>query len=176
MISSRLLVVTMITLFAVAMRFLPHPPNFAPVAALALFAGSLCRSKKIGLLIPVIAMLVSDWMLGFHSLMLVVYGCLIFNVVIGQYWIGQSGRQPSKLVAASVIGSCLFFCATNFACWLSFYEPNLNGFISCYTLALPFFRNTLLSDLTYTTLFFGAVALAKSTLPVRHRSTLAMDA
>ncbi len=174
--SSRLLVMTVITFFAVVMRFLPHPPNFAPVAALALFAGSFCHSRKLALFIPLIAMLISDWMIGFHSLMLVVYGCLIFNVLIGQYWIGQSRRQPTKLIAASVLGSCLFFCVTNFACWLSFYEHNLSGFIRCYTLALPFFRNTLLGDMAYTTIFFGAFALAKGTLPVERPTLVARDA
>ena len=174
--SPRLFAIMAIIVVAAAIRFIPHPPNFAPIGALALFGGTLFRSKKLALLIPVLAMLISDWMLGFHSLMLVVYGCFIFNVFLGQYWIGKDPRNSARIGVASILGSCVFFIVTNFACWLSFYEHDLTGLASCYAAALPFFRNTLLGDAVYTTVFFGALAWAEWRLPAVRRSSMTCNA
>src|SRR3989344_3080649 len=70
-----------ITLGALS-RLLLHPPNFTPVAGLALFSGSHL-GKKSRFVVPLVAMLISDVFLGFHSTMVYVYGSFIIITFLG---------------------------------------------------------------------------------------------
>jgi len=101
-------------------------------------------------------MILSDVILGFHSTQLVVYLCFILIGLIGNYAL----NKPSlKLVGfASLASSGLFFIVTNFAVWAfgTMYEKTLNGLLTCYLMAIPFFWNTLIGDLFYNTLLFGS--------------------
>ncbi|MDO8435315.1 MAG: hypothetical protein Q7S89_01375 [bacterium] len=143
--------------FIVIMRLIPHPANVAPVAAAALFAG-VYLSKRWALVVPLIAMLVSDLAIGTYEpiIMLSVYGCFAFSVVLGM-WVRRN-KNALTVVTASLGGSIVFFLVTNFAVWAvgSWYPHTLAGFLTNYTLALPFFRNTLLGDLFFVGAFFGA--------------------
>ena len=157
---------TAFTLFSIFMRLLPHPPNAAPVAALALFAG-VCFGKRWGWALPVTAMLVSDFFIGFYDLrlMAVVYASLLFPFLIG-----RALRRNTALVsvfAGSLSGSIFFFLTTNLAVWSlsDWYPHTAHGLVLSYVAGLPFFRNTLAGDLVYTAFFFGAYA----TLPFLKR-------
>lgn len=142
---------------AVILRALPHPPNFAPIAALALFGG-VYFSKKIGLIVPILAMIISDFFIsGFYNftLMVSVYGSFLLCVALG-FWLKKHKRWYTVL-GSSLLCSVLFFIITNFAVWLftSWYTRTLSGLIQCYTMAIPFFRNTLFGDFFYVIAFFG---------------------
>ncbi|PIY71128.1 hypothetical protein COY88_01915, partial [Candidatus Roizmanbacteria bacterium CG_4_10_14_0_8_um_filter_35_28] len=142
----------LIILLAVVARLIPHPPNFAPIAGLALFSGSHFK-KKTALLIPLAAMFVSDLFLGLHLVIPFVYLSFILTTFIGSK---LKSLKFSNLLLASLGSSVLFFLITNFGVWLMFsmYPKTLEGLVQCYTMAVPFFRNTLLGDLFYTFSFF----------------------
>lgn len=148
----RLISYAAIILLAVIARLIPHPPNFAPIGGLALFSGSHFK-KKIVLLIPLTAMFLSDIFLGFHKTIPYVYVSFIIIALIGGL-IKNSKWQ--SLLKASLISSVLFFLITNFGVWAtgSMYQKNLGGLMQCYGFGVPFFRNTLISDLFYTFSFF----------------------
>ena len=141
-----------IVILAVVTRLIPHAPNFAPIGGLALFSGSHFK-KKIALAIPLIAMFLSDIFLGFHKTIPYVYLSFIIIALIGG--LIKSNKWQS-LLSASLISSVLFFLITNFGVWAngSMYQKNLNGLMQSYAFGIPFFRNTLISDLFYTFSFF----------------------
>lgn len=147
-----------IIFFAVVLRLLPHPPNFAPIAAIALFGGTYL-DKKYALMVPLLVMLISDFFLGLHQTMAFVYGSFLLIGLIG-LWL-KKHKNLKKILLATISSSILFFIITNFGVWLvwDFYPKNLTGLLQSYFLALPFFRNTLLGDLFYTGLFFGSYEL-----------------
>ena len=150
---------SVIILIAVVARLIPHAPNFAPIAAMALFGGAYLN-RGYALLVPVIALFVSDLFIGFYSpvVMISVYGSFVLVGLIG-LWLRKQ-KSPRNVILAAVSSSILFFLLTNFAVWLGgWYPRSLNGLVECYTLALPFFRNTILGDLFYTGVFFGGYEL-----------------
>lgn len=143
-----------IIVFAVLLRLLPHPPNVAPIAAMALFGGAYIN-KRFALIIPLAAMFVSDIFLGFHPVMPFVYGSFLLSGFIG-LWL-RTHKTPFVVLSACITSSVLFFLITNFGVWLigGLYPETLGGLATCFMMAIPFFRNTLVGDLLYTTLFFG---------------------
>jgi len=140
----------------VVARLLPHAPNFTPVAASALFAGAVLRSRVLALAVPIAAMLISDLVLGCPDwrIMAVVYAALAAPAVLGRW-----GRPRGAIVFAplAVSSSLLFFATTTFAVWAfsGIYALDLAGLIACYVGALPFLYNTLLGDMFWTALLFG---------------------
>ena len=141
-----------IILLAIFARLIPHAPNFAPIGGLALFSGSNFKNK-IALLIPLVAMLISDIFLGFHSTIPYVYVSFIIIALIGSL---IKNNKWQSLLLASLTSSVLFFLITNFGVWVSFnmYPKTINGLMQSYVMGLPFFRNTVLSDLFYSFSFF----------------------
>jgi hypothetical protein len=149
---------SVIILFAVILRLIPHVPNFAPISGMALFGGAYLN-KKYALIIPLIAMFLSDIFLGFHSAMIFVYGSFILTGLIG-LWL-RKHKNVIHIAGAALFSSLLFFLITNFGVLLEgWYPANLSGLMQAYYFAIPFFRNTVLGDLFYTGLFFGSYELA----------------
>ena len=152
-------------LLGILTRIIPHPPNFTALGAIALFGGAFLNEKKIGLLIPLGALFISDLFIGFHGLMWAVY--LSFAMIV---FIGSKIKKPSFLnvIGASIIGSLLFFIITNFAVWTQglYYTMDLSGLLTSYEMAIPFFRNTLLGDLVFTTSLFSLFYLIQQRFPV----------
>jgi hypothetical protein len=146
-------------------RLIPHPWNVAPITAMALFAGSYFVNRRRAFGVPLLALLLSDVLLGFYSTMWSTYIAFALIVCLG-FWIGEN-RTVTRIAAATLTGSLLFFLATNFAVWLfsGMYARDVHGFVECYTLALPFFHNTLLGDAFYSTAMFGSFALAQRMVP-----------
>jgi len=138
---------------AIFLRLVPHIPNVAPIAALALFSGMKMPNWK-GFFLPFFAMLISDFFLGFHTTMPFVYGS--FFLIGGIGYLLRKKMTVGYIGIGSLIGSVLFFLVTNFGVWMtsSMYEKSIQGLIYCYTMGLPFFRNTLVGDLFYTAVFF----------------------
>lgn len=149
-------------LIGVSFRLLPHPSNFTPLAAIALFGG-VYLSKKIAFVLPVVAMAISDIFIGYYEpkLMVSVYGSFILCVILG-FWLKKHKRWYT-VIGSSILGAVLFFLITNFAVWVftPWYLKTIPGLIECYLMALPFFRNTLLGDLFYTSCFFGVYEMVR---------------
>jgi hypothetical protein len=149
-------------LIGISLRLLPHSPNFSPIAAIALFGG-VYLSRKLALALPLIAMVISDIFIGTYDqkLMFFVYGSFILCVLIG-FWL-KNHKRLSTVLGSSVLGATTFFLVTNFAVWIfsSWYSKDFSGLIQCYTMALPFFKNTLMGDLFYVATFFGTYELVE---------------
>ncbi|HPL01793.1 MAG TPA: hypothetical protein PLE96_02505 [bacterium] len=149
-------------LLAPLFQYLPDIPNFAPIAALALFSGVYLKGKY-ALIIPLTAMLVSDYFIGFYNpyIMLSVYFSFGLIGLMG-VWL-KKNKTVTSIFAGSLLGSVLFFLITNFAVWVipnSYYPHTITGLLDCYVMALPFFRNSLTGDLFYAIILFGAYETA----------------
>jgi len=141
-------------LAAVILRLVPHPWNFSPLLALALFSGAHLRTKTgAGILLGILFL--SDLLLGFHALMPLTWGCFILVLFLGRRLRG-AGFSP-KVFAYTLAGSVLFYLITNFGVFLftSLYPKSWAGLAECYRMALPFFRNALAGDLVYAFTIFG---------------------
>jgi len=172
MLKPRFLTLLAITLAAAMSRLLPHPPNFAPIAAMALFGGCYLPGRRAAFAIPLTAMFLSDLALGygFHPVLPFVYGSFTLIVCLG-LWMRR--RRTALIIGAAVFtSSVLFFVATNFAVWLltDLYPMTLEGLVRCYMMAIPFFRNTLVGDAFYTLALFGGFALAQTRFPALRES------
>lgn len=163
---------------AAVMRIVPHPYNFTPIGAMALFGGAQFTRKRWAFAVPLVAMLLSDCVLqlttprGFHSTMVVVYGT--FALIVGLGMLLQGRVRPLPVLSASLAASVLFFLTTNFAAWVADpqYPKTIAGLAMCYAAGLPFFShghsfflNTVAGDLFYSTLLFGGLALAEWKVP-----------
>lgn len=152
-------------LLAVLSRLLPHAPNVAPITALALFSG-VYLDKRHAFLIPMAALLVSDFIIGFYAGMEWVYGSFLAIGLIG-LWLRKHPGVFST-IGATITGSVLFFVVTNFGVWISspgMYPHTLEGFGMCYMAAIPFFRNTLLGDVAYVGSMFGLFEVVRRYTP-----------
>ena len=154
-----------VILAAALSRLLPHPPNVAPITALALF-GAVYLDKKHALIVPLAAMLISDFFIGFYTGMIWVYGSFAAIGLLGIWLRNHPGIGTT--IGATMTGSVLFFIVTNFGVWLSSqvaYPHSLAGCVACYTAAIPFFRNTLIGDFGYVVVLFGLYELSKKYFP-----------
>ncbi len=151
------IIAAILILFAAFSRLIPHPANFTPIAAIALFSG-VYLDKKYFLITPVIAMLLSDIFLGFHSTMIWVYGSFAVIALIG-LWL-KSHKSVGYIFGTTLVSSIIFFIITNFGMWATgYYGLTFNGLIECYTMAIPFFKNSVAGDLVYVTAMFGIYEL-----------------
>jgi hypothetical protein len=150
---------------AAALRLVPHPPNFSPIDAMALFSGAYLGKRGIAFVAPLAALLLSDLVLGFYHGMATVYATVALIVVIG-WWI-SSRRTPLRIAAAAIASSVIFFVITNFGMWLfsGFYPLTTAGLAACYVAAIPFFQNTVAGDLFYAVLLFGGFRIAELLVP-----------
>lgn len=158
----------LIIIFAVVLRLVPHPANFAPIAAMALFGG-VYLNKRYALIIPAVAMFLSDIFLGFHNTMLFVYGSFLLTGVIG-LWLRKQ-KTITNIIGASLISSLFFFLITNFGVWLvgGLYAKTFTGLVNAYFYAIPFFRNTIIGDLFYIGVFFGSYEMLLKALNPKHQ-------
>ena len=145
----------------VLLRVLPHPANFTPVTAIALFSG-VVLAPQIALVLPLIIMITSDLLLGPHALYPLTWGSFFLVSLLG---VGLShDAKPSRIFLGTLGGSILFFIITNLGVFLfqNMYEKSWAGLLQCYVMALPFFRNSALGDLFYSAAFFGVFATVKN--------------
>jgi hypothetical protein len=178
-----LLLAVMIVLAALS-RLLPHPPNFSPVEAMALFGGAYFANRGWALIVPLVALLLSDIALGltiggdymsyvaslsFWS----VYVCIALSTVLGFGLRGKVGG--ANVLGYSLAGSLLFFLVTNFTTWFgstTLYPQTGSGLIAAYLAGIPFFKWTVLGTLFYSALLFGGFALLRRQAPVLRAQTV----
>jgi hypothetical protein len=164
-IGSDLLLAGALVGLVVIARLLPHAPNFTPVAAAALFAGTMLHHRGIALAVPVAGLIASDAVLGFHDwrVMSVVYISLALPAVIGM--VAKHVSVSRMLVPAALTGSLLFFVTTNFAVWAfsGMYPQTMDGLIACTIAALPFLKNTVAGDLFWGVALFSSAWLIQAT-------------
>ena len=151
---------------AVVSRIVPHPANFTPIAALGLFSGACLRMQKFWLL-PLAALLLSDMVIGFyHPLVMVfVYAAFILCACLGRALLHER-RSILMLGGTTLSGSVIFFILSNLGDWLAGlnYPLTWQGLLQCYTMAIPFFGNTLVGDLFYVTCLFGTYEICSQRL------------
>jgi hypothetical protein len=169
LLNVRLVTLVGMTLAAAASRLLPHPPNFTPLFAMALFGGTYFASRTAAFAVPLAAMLLSDLALGLlvygkavFPLMPYVYASFVLTVLLG-WWVRQRHCSPAAIAGAALASAILFFVISNFGVWLegALYPQTLEGLATCYIAAVPFFRNTLAGNAVFTLVLFGGFALAQ---------------
>ncbi len=159
-----ILIFAMIVL-AAALRLAPHPWNFTPVGAIALFSGAMVRDRRLAFVFPMLVMLATDLIIGFNKLSPLIYASFLLSVLIGRCLIRK--RNLLRVGGATFLGALQFFLITNFGVWafLNSYPRTGAGLAACYLAGVPFFWNTLAGDAVYTTLLFGGFALAERLAP-----------
>ncbi len=170
-ITVRIIVILSAIAVAAALRLVPHPPNFTPIGAMALFSGAyLGRRGLIALVAPLGAMLLSDAILGFYPGLAVNYLAIALIVLLGS----QALRRiaPLRLFGTALAASLIFFAVSNFGVWATsgMYPLSAAGLAACYVAAIPFFQNTLAGDLFYSALLFGGFALLERLVPALRTS------
>ena len=170
---ARIMLVAGLVFGAALLRLAPHPPNFAPVAAIALFGGARLGRRWLAFAIPFAGMLLVDSILqltspwgGFHATMGYVYGAVALIVCIG-FVVGRLGSTPLSVFSGSLAGSVVFFIVTNFGHWqlMGMYPMTLGGLVQSYVAAIPFFGNQIAGDLFFSLVLFASFAWAERRVP-----------
>ena len=135
-------------------RVIPHPPNFTPVIALSLYLPIIFGLWSLPFCI--LGFAITDYFVGFHSLLIWTWGSLALIGLISKY-----SKNISSRLFTSFLGSIIFFIISNFGVWFSgdLYQHSLQGLVNCYIMALPFFTNTLLSTIFFALLIEFVVFL-----------------
>ena len=130
-----------------ASRFIPHPPNFTSLLALSFYVPALLGIRYIPALI--IGFAITDLFLGFHSTTLFTWGAVIFIGLLSKHFI----KNIISRISGALIGACIFFIVTNFGVWsIGIYGYTMNGLLTCYTLAIPFFAYSLISTFIFSSI------------------------
>ena len=177
------LVLAGLIVIAALTRLLPHPPNFSPVEAVALFGGAYFASKRWAFFVPLAGLFVCDvalaainggtsatWVSG--AGIWVVYLCVALTTALG---LNLRGRvSGARVLGYSLIGSVLFFLVTNFGAWMSdpSYPKTAAGLMAAYVAGIPFFQWTVLGTLFYSAALFGGFALLRRRVPALRAQTV----
>ena len=175
----RFLFITIAILLAAMSRVLPHPFNFTPIAAMALFGGALFTDKGIAFIIPLLAMILSDLLLeliagiGWHNTIIYVYASFVLITCIGIYI--RNNARTGNIILASLISSILFFLITNGGVWAaSGFQFGFGGLLTTLLAGIPFYNNeifgsfffnTIVGDLFYCGILFGSFYFARLKFP-----------
>ncbi|MCK5178826.1 MAG: hypothetical protein KAR32_04790 [Candidatus Omnitrophica bacterium] len=143
-----------ILVLGILSRLVVHSWNFTPVIALALFGGVYLK-KKQAIILPLVLFAVTDMILGFHQVMFFTWGSVVLISAMG-LWV-QRNKNLKTVLGGGLASAVLFFVVTNFGVWLvsGMYPLTLAGLSECFTLAVPFFRGTLLGTFVYGFVLFG---------------------
>lgn len=177
------LVLAGMILLAALSRLLPHPPNFSPVAAIALFGGAYFAARAWAFLVPLAALFLSDlalasihggayagWFSG--TGIWLVYGSIALTAAMGFGLRGKVGA--ASVLGYSLAGSVLFYLVTNFGAWLGnpMYPQNAAGLMASYTAGLPFFQWSVAGTMFYSAVLFGAFAMLRAQVPALRAQTV----
>jgi hypothetical protein len=164
--NARFFSLVILILTAVFMRLVPHPANFAPIAAVALFGAATFESRWAAFAVPMICLFLSDLVIGFHSQMPAVYFAFALIGVLGLVFV-RDQKSVGRVAATSFAGSILFFLITNFSVWAQteMYPKSSDGLLACFIAALPFLQNSIASDLLFNGVLFGAWYALEKTFP-----------
>ena len=150
---------------AAALRIVPHPWNFTPIGAMALFSGAMIRDRRLALLFPLLTLFAGDLFIGFHKLIPLVYASILVSVALG--FLLRDRKTLGRITGVTLLGAMQFFLVTNFGVWLllNTFPKTTAGLLACYIVGVPLFWNTLAGDVLFVTLLFGGYALAERTIP-----------
>lgn len=177
--NKRFFIISGLILVAALSRMIPHPYNFAPIGAMSIFGAAYFANKKIAFILPILALFVSDLLVNnilysdyYSGFVLIspgfmwVYGAVVLIVLAGLFLVKKVSLF--RVISGSLAASIIFFVVTNFGVWFSTatYPYTFTGLMACYTAAIPFFHNTILGDLVYSGVLFGAFEFAKQRFPV----------
>ena len=164
-ISPNFWVLTLMVFVVAFVRLLPHPPNFAPITAMALFGGAYFNKKSFAFIIPLAALFLSDVVIGIYSYAWMVYISFALIVLLGIVMLKKVSVK--NLIIASVTASISFFAITNLGVWAlgTLYPKTPAGLMASYIAAIPFFQNSLLGDLFFVGVMFGVYELIKHKVP-----------
>ena len=157
------MLVISILMLGIVSRLVVHLPDFTPIIALALFRGAYLQ-KKYALIVPLLLMLITDVILGFHNTMFFTWGSIFLISFLGMKLMEKKNFMNG--LCSSLASVLIFFVITNFGVWLvsGMYAHTWQGLTDCFVLALPFLKNSLFSTLIYTALLFGAYEFAAARL------------
>ena len=137
-----------------ASRFIPHPPNFTSLIALSFYIPALLGLRYLPILI--LSFIITDLFIGFHGVTLFTWGSVVIIGLFSKYFI----KSILSRVSGALIGAFVFFLITNFGVWsLGSYGYTIEGFILCYTLAIPFFAYSLISTFIFSGIIEGIYKL-----------------
>ena len=170
--------ITLLVILAALSRLIPHPPNMAPIAGMALFGAAYYNKKYWAYLIPIASMWVSDLILNnvlysqyfdsfvwFYSGSLFTYAAFALIVLMGSITLKK--KSVGSVLFSALGASVIFFIVSNFGVWLTspIYAKSWEGLTTCYIAAIPFMQNTLIGDLCYTAILFGLFEMSMSWFP-----------
>lgn len=174
----RFSVITLLVVLAALSRLIPHPPNIAPIAGMALFGAAYYSKKYWAYLVPIASMWVSDLILNnlvyaqyfdsfvwFYSGSLFTYVAFALIVLMGSITLKK--KSVGSVLFSALGASVIFFIVSNFGVWLTSptYAKSWEGLTTCYIAAIPFMQNTLIGDLCYTAVLFGLFEMSMSWFP-----------
>jgi len=153
-------------------RLLPHPDNFTPIGAMALFGAAYFSRQALTLAVPFIALFVSDLLLNniiyrqYYPEFTLITSWWIYAafglVMLAGWLLLRQKVTPSRVVISGLIASAIFFLVTNFSVWLegTMYPKTTAGLMACYAAGLPFLKNTVMGDLFFSAVLFGTYEYA----------------
>ena len=157
---TKILLIASIIFLVSLTRLVPHLPNFTPILALGIFGGAYLPNRIIALSLPILAMFLSDLIIGFHSQIYAVYVTIIILSLLGNM---IKTKNIKNLAIIGFAGSLIFFMITNFSVWLTdrLYPLTIDGLLECYIMAIPFFHNSLISTLLFLGILFFSYTFAE---------------
>jgi len=174
----RTLAIIALILAAVASRVIPHPYNFAPMGAMALFCAAHIKNRGWAIGLPLLSIWLSDLFLSnfvyntFNNGFVWLYDgwywpCGTFALIALMGMVTLRKVTVPRILGSSLAASAIFFMITNLACWPgnTMYTQDFSGLMTCYAAGLPFLGNTVLGDLTYSGLLFGSFAVLQQRFP-----------
>ena len=148
-----------------ASRFIPHPPNFTSLLALSFYVPALLGIRFIPALL--ISFAITDLVIGFHTTTLFTWG----SVLLIGFMSGYFSNNVMTRISGALLGALAFFIITNFGVWTNgMYGYNIEGLVTCYTMAIPFFAYSLISTLIFSTLIESIckIKIMKNILVINH--------
>ena len=142
-----------LTTLLILSRIIPHPPNFTPILAGIIFLPLIKRDIKFSVFVPLGAMLISDFIIGKHSLMLWTYGPIIILSLLSYYF---TNANASRIASLAIASPAVFYLISNFGVWINspMYTKDLSGLIQCYVNAVPFYASSAIACILFCSAFF----------------------
>lgn len=169
-------ILVLAVLAAAFSRLIPHPTNFTPIGAIALFGAAYFSNRLIAFLIPALSIFLSSlvinnllyqtesfvWFYDDFPAQILAFGLM---TLLGLGLLKQI--KVKNVLLASLSASIILFVITNFSAWLTtgMYEQTWAGLMHCYAMAIPYFGNSILGDLFYCGVLFGGYEWARREVP-----------
>src|SRR5260370_19912214 len=109
----RTLLALVLIVLAAALRIAPHPWNFTPVGAMALFSGAVLKDRRLAFLFPLVALFVGDVFIGLYKIIPIIYASFLVTVAIG-LWL-RDRRTVARISLPTLLGTIPFFLVSNVA-------------------------------------------------------------